>query len=294
MAETVGAFKDEQARKRFETLLDRALTAWPERDDHEVATAFGTTAVSVTRESGPGVPLVLLQGGSGTIAGWARLADRWRQNRPVIAIDTVWDAGRSVQRHPVTDGADTAAWLDETLAGLGLEQVHLLGYSYGGWAALNQAVERSARLRTVTAIEPVRSITGMPAHAWWQMLRMLTGGEDRRRAYLAWVRGGVLPESPMLDLLLSAQSDFVRRGTPLPRRLTRSQWHSIATPVMVALGGRSPLIPPRAAPTLRRRAPRAEVHLLPEASHTVIADAPEETISLVDGFIARHDGERNA
>lgn len=290
MAELVGSFKDEAAGERFAALLDKAMASWPERDDCEVTTAFGSTAVSITRESGQGVPLVLLPGGASTIAGWAEPAEAWRADRPVVAIDTVWDAGRSVQQAPVADGPDAAAWLEETLSGLGLDSIHLLGFSYGGWAALNQAVERPGRLRSVTALEPVVSLAGMPLAAWWQMLRMLSGDPDRCRAYLAWVRRGRLPAAPMLDLLLSAQLDFVRRGTPRPRRITPSQWRQIAVPLMVVLGEHSPLIPSRAAGILRRRAPTAELHVLPGTGHTVTTDAPEATTGLVADFLVRHDG----
>ncbi|CAM5617364.1 hypothetical protein SALBM311S_08681 [Streptomyces alboniger] len=67
-------------------------------------------------------------------------------DRPVYAVDTPGDPGRSVQREPIHQPERAAQWLDETLSGLGLERVRLVGSSYGGWLALNRAHRRPKRL----------------------------------------------------------------------------------------------------------------------------------------------------
>jgi|SRR5690625_3575037 len=190
------------------------------------------------------------------------------QERPVIAIDTVWDAGRSVQTRPVLDGKESATWLDETLAGLGVDQAHLVGYSYRAWVALNQAVEAPTRVRTVTAIEPCGTITPLPVGAWIRMIGMLLGGERQHRGYLRWVRGGRLPDSTMLELLLSARSAFRQFGSPRPRLVSAEQWSELRMPLTVVLGGRSRLVAAAAAEEkLRREVPKAEVEVLSDASH---------------------------
>lgn len=290
MGDHVGRFRSDRSREHFLSAFDAAMAAWPDRVDRQVETSFGTTAVSTTLASGKGQPLVLLQGGGSTVAAWSGFADAWRRDRPVIAIDTVWDAGRSVQARPVTDGADAATWLDETLAGLKLDHAHVVGYSYGAWIALNQAVMAPSRVLSVTAIEPPGTITAMPPRALWRMVRMLAGDDRQYREYLSWVRGGRLPESAMLDVLLAARADFLQRGSPRPRRLSAAQWRGVRTPMMVALGGRSRFIPSRAAVSvLRRRAEQAEVHVLADSSHAVLVDEPEFVVDSVRGFVQRHD-----
>ncbi|MGE7439067.1 hypothetical protein [Kitasatospora sp. NPDC001175] len=42
------------------------------------------------------------------------------------------DPGRSIQRAVAAGSTENAAWLSEVLAGLGLERVHLVGFSYDG------------------------------------------------------------------------------------------------------------------------------------------------------------------
>ncbi len=290
MGELVGKFENARSEEHFLDAFDKAMAKWPDREDRSVETSFGSTTVSTVCSSGTGDPLVLLQGGGSTVAVWDRFAEAWQLDRPIIAVDTVWDAGRSVQRPPVGDGRDAATWLEETLAGLDIDRAHLVGYSYGGWVALNHAVEAPERLLSVTAIEPPGAIVRMPVRAWWKMLRMLLGDDEQYRAYLTWVRGGRLPESTMLDLLMAARTDFVQRGTPRPTRLTNDQWIGIRTPLTIMLGGRSRLVPSmRASKVVRGVSPHAELHILPDASHAVLVDEPQAVIDRVREFVARHD-----
>lgn len=287
MAGAVGAFKNDQARERFGALLQAAMARWPDRRDIGVDTSFGRTIVSETLDSGDGAPLILLQGGSSTSSIWADFAREWSRSRPVMAIDTVWDAGRSTQDRPVSNGAEATAWLDETLDGMGCDRVHLLGYSYGGWLALEYAARRAGRLHSTIAIEPPGAITGIGLAAWWRIGRMIIGGDREFRSYLSWIRGGGLPDAEALALLTSAQTDFVRRGSPLPRRLSADDWKQISQPLMILVGGTSQLVPRSATARVAEQAPQAEIQVIERAGHAVLTEDPTSVISLVDDFL-RH------
>lgn len=286
----VGTFSDDEARRDFLAALDVAMERWPLHEDRTIETDFGRTAISIVPGEGAGDPVVLLQGGGSTIAIWSLLAAAWRSDRSVVAIDTVWDAGRSEQLAPVRDGRDASAWLDAVLDGAGIAHAHLVGYSYGAWLAMQHAARAPERLRSVTAIEPPGALVDLPPAAWAHMLRMLVGGTEQYRTYLAWVRGGRLPDSTMLDLLLAARRSFTARGTPRPARLSREDWRGMRVPLAVVLAGRSRLVPTgRATRVVRRRAPSAELHVLPAASHAVLVDEPETLVDVVASFAALHD-----
>ena len=60
-----------------------------------------------------------------------------------------------MQEKPITGPEDEAQWLDETLAGLGLERVHLMGVSIGGWTAVNYAARRPGRAASLVLLDPV-------------------------------------------------------------------------------------------------------------------------------------------
>ena len=289
MPDAVGRFRGADARARFMRAFDRAMETWPARVDHQVETSYGATVVSASRTRRSTIPALLLPGGGSTIASWGPFVSAWESERQIFAVDTIWDAGRSVQTKPLPTGAEVASWLEQTLDGLGIEKVHLVGFSYGGWAALNQLVRFPSRLQSVTALDPPGSLAPIPLGTWARMLAMLLGDEERYRSYLAWVRGGKLPESTTLDLLIASRREFVQAGTPRPQRIAPSEWAALDSRVAVLLGGKSRFVPRRAEATLRRRAPESEVKRFPNASHALLVDEAEAITQYVNTFMRDRD-----
>jgi pimeloyl-ACP methyl ester carboxylesterase len=88
---------------------------------------------------------VLLAGSGGNALMWFRHVSALGERHSVYAVDTMGDAGHSIQRVPIRDGNDGAAWLRELLEGLAIPRAHLVGCSYGGWLALHHAIHAPAR-----------------------------------------------------------------------------------------------------------------------------------------------------
>ncbi len=84
------------------------------------------------------------------------------ERRTVYSIDLLGEAGMSVQDKPIRDADDQAHWLDDTLAGLGLGQAHLMGVSIGGWTAINHAVRQPGRAASLTLLDPVMTFAPIP------------------------------------------------------------------------------------------------------------------------------------
>lgn len=118
----------------------------------EVLTSFGPTRAYHWPGSGP--PLVFLHGIGGTSVVWSRYAAAL-EHRDVYAIDIMGDAGRSDQQVSYASAADMATWLNETLAGLSINGVHLVGHSLGGFVALNCAIHHPERLASLVVLDPV-------------------------------------------------------------------------------------------------------------------------------------------
>ena len=149
----VGRWRSERAGQRFRAMEDalwreasgRAVTA------QDIDTSFGVTRTY--RWPGAGTPVVLLHGGGMTSVSWAPYAEAL-PGRDVYAVDIMGDAGRSEPRVRLGDGSDMAAWLDETLMGLGIERAHLVGHSLGGFVALSTAVHRPVRVSSLVLLDP--------------------------------------------------------------------------------------------------------------------------------------------
>lgn len=118
----------------------------------DVDTSFGLTRAY--RWPGTGMPIVLLHGGRMTSVSWAPYAEALSE-RDVYAIDIMGDAGRSKPCARLGGGADMAVWLNETLAGLGIEHAHLVGHSLGGFVALSAAAHRDERVSSLVLLDPL-------------------------------------------------------------------------------------------------------------------------------------------
>src|SRR3954447_22516055 len=103
-------------------------------------------------------PVVFLHGAGGH-TGWMAFLDELAGRFSVFAPE-----------HPGFGGSDDPPWLDDIadlayfhldlLQALGLERVHLIGTSLGGWVAAEMAVRNTARLASLTLVGAVGITTG--------------------------------------------------------------------------------------------------------------------------------------
>ncbi|MFI0153559.1 alpha/beta fold hydrolase [Streptomyces lydicus] len=247
----VGRYVNEALRDRYfaacQAVFDLAGAAYTETD---VETGFGITHVYRYVPADPAAasrtPVVLMHGAGGNAAQWYPNVAALSAERPVYAIDTLGDPGRSVQHAPIHRPEDAAAWLDETLAGLGLDRVHLIGSSYGGWLTLNQAHRAPGRLASVTLLDPGGlERVGARFFAWIFLSALATAAPKvMRRRLAAWLEQPVLivPELRSM-VMLGVRAYRIRRPVPLP--LTDDELRTIRTPMYLVLGARSLLVHPR-------------------------------------------------
>ena len=162
VARRMSRYRSADAQRAYLAVYDAALGSyWPStRSLVDAPTEFGPTRIIKTGAT-HGTPIVLLHGIAVSAVSWSANVVPLGESHPVIAIDTVSDAGRSNLTQPVRDGAAMARWLDEVLAALDIADAHLVGLSYGAWLVLNQAVRSPHRIRSITAIDPPGAIVRM-------------------------------------------------------------------------------------------------------------------------------------
>jgi pimeloyl-ACP methyl ester carboxylesterase len=211
--------------------------------------------------------------------------------RPVYALDTPGDPGRSVQRAPLHRPEDAAQWLEEALAGLGLDRVHLVGTSYGGWLALNQAHRRPDRLASVTLLDPGGlEKVGLRFFAWIFVSLFATFAPKALRPRLAsWLEQPVLVMPELRTMIRTAVRAYrIRR--PAPRPLSDADLSTIRTPLYLVLGKRSLLLHPRRqAERVPRLIPGARAEILSGTGHGPQIDHAQETNRRMLAFMASVD-----
>ncbi len=147
------------------TMLRPAAPTSPEsmgRVSRQVATFSGDgqplagTATIAYREagSGPAPPLILLHGSPGSAGDFTRLLPELAQHRRVIVPDLP-GFGASEREVPDYSARAHAAYLGALLDELGVERVHVLGFSMGGAVALEFADLQPERLLSVTLLASI-------------------------------------------------------------------------------------------------------------------------------------------
>ncbi|WP_407285562.1 alpha/beta fold hydrolase [Streptomyces sp. BP-8] len=279
----VGRYVSDALRDRYFATCDAvfALGA-PASEELDVETAFGTTHVYRYAPADPAAaartPVVLVHGAGSCSAMWYPNTAALSAERPVYALDTPGDPGRSEQRESLHQPERAAQWLDEALAGLGLDRVHLVGSSYGGWLVLNQVHRRPGRLASVTLLDPGGlEKVGLRFFTWIFVSLFATFAPKAWRPRLAaWLEQPVLIVPELRAMVRAGVRAYrIRRPAPLP--LSEDELRTIRTPLYLVLGRRSLLVhPQRQVERVPRLVPGARAEIVSATGHGPQIDHAEE------------------
>lgn len=292
----VGYFRTPEGRAAYTAAYDRALATMPEPTrTRDVTTTFGTVRVYAWVKADPvdDVPVVLLPGRASGVPMWAVNLPSFAAHRTVYAFDAIGDSGLSEQAIPLRDMDDNARWVSETLAGLQLDRVHLVGHSQGGGLAAAVAVRHPGRLASVTMLDPVMTLGTFPAWAFgWTALASLPGVPQSWRDHALNQIGGVEdsevdPNDPIARMIAAGSLHFESGSLPAPTPLTDDQLRALPMPVYVALASDKSLAGNGAAEKARL-IPNSRVKVWPNTTHSLPMQAGAALDDELEAFWASH------
>ncbi len=195
---------------------------------------------------------------------WQPFAGLLAAERDLVLFDAPGIGGSPVARRPMRMPA-LAALLVGLLDALELEQVDVLGYSWGGLLAQQLARDAPDRVRRLILVSTTPGLGGRLPGPF--------------AALAALTPTGVLLRQPPRPLGYAAQLYALTGWTSLPwlRRLE--------PPTLVVGGAKDALVP---APNLRALAeliPDARLEIVPAAGHLWLLEQPEPAAALVAGFL---------
>ena len=160
----VGHFPSAEGRDRFVAAYDQAMAELPRPTATlDVRTTYGIVRLYRFAGAEPDrAPLVLVPGRAAASPLWADNLPDLLRLRTVYTIDLLGEPSMRVQACPIDDHQDQASWFHQVLLQLPERQVHLVGYSIGGWTAANAAIRQPEKIAGVTLIDPAVTFADLP------------------------------------------------------------------------------------------------------------------------------------
>ena len=216
--------------------------------------------------------------------------------RPVYTIDLLGEPGMSNQSIPIKNQKDQARWLDEVINGLGLEKVHLIGVSIGGWAAMNLVRHYPKNIASVSLLDPVfvfapislkmiiasipASVSFVPKFIREKMLRFIAGGAKADES------------EPIAKLIESGMRNY-KLKLPSPDQFSDEDLIKIELPIFALMAENSTMHNSKKAVEKGRNfVENIKIKNCPNASHAINGEYPEMINEKILEFV-EHNSNNN-
>lgn len=272
----VGQWRSLEGRAAYDGAYDEAMRSLPPPTmTRDMAVRQGVVRVYAwtSPDHAGTTPVLLLPGRTSGTPMWAEQVTALAAARDVYAVDALGDAGRSSQIVPLNSFADQATWVVDTLDGLGLPAVHLVGHSFGGATAAEVAQAHPERVASLTLLEPVFTLAHPPASLfWWATVAMLPVPQSWRDHALARI-GGVSVEEVRTDdpmsRMIALGAEHYAAALPTPSVRTDDDLSALTMPTYVAVAERDSLAGGEKATDRARLIPRGRVEVWPDTTHSL-------------------------
>jgi pimeloyl-ACP methyl ester carboxylesterase len=259
-------------------------------------------------ERGQGDPVVLVHGTLGDYRSWELQMDAFARTHRVISYSRRYHYpnhcdGSETDYSAALHGDDLAAFLD----GIGLDSAHIVGNSYGAYTALFLALRQPEKVKTLTLAEPPifplldESPEGGPLRdaflreVWEPAGAVLQRGEAEHgvRVFVdGVVADGAFDQfSPEVQgLLLDNSCEFKAETTSddFWTHVSREDVRKVQAPTLLLSGENTRRMFRLIVDELDRWMPNSDYVIVPESTHEIPADAPDEYNKIVLGFLADH------
>ncbi len=237
------------------------------------------------RRQGNGEAVVFMHG-AGFTRRWLPLYEQLAQNFDFIAPESP-GFGETPMPTWFRNFSDLSILYDQLFEQLGLDQIHLIGYSMGGWAASEFAAYYPRRLKSLSLIVPVGlRLEDNPGVDIFQLSPMqLMDRLFNDKAVMADFMGGMddFDEGIHLYSEMSAAARLIwapRYNLALERRLQR-----LTCPTLVVRAEDDHLVPNEMAEKFAATLPNNRLATIPETGHELCLERPTELALEIANFI---------
>ena len=251
----------------------------------EMIAVDGTTVRLLRGGRAEAPPLVFLHGAGGH-TGWMAFLDALAADFAVYPPE-----------HPGFGRSDDPAWLDDIgdlayfyldfFDRFGLDRVHLIGTSLGGWIAAELAVRNQSRLASLTLAgavgilaggKPIDDIFRMPVEDNLRRFYADPARAARRLGDMAAVDANLLAKNRTTVTRLAYRPRFHNPGL--------AKWlHRITVPTLLVWGDKDGLVPPAFGAAYHAAIPRSRLVVLDNAGHAPFDEQKDAFLATFRDFL---------
>ena len=246
-------------------------------------------------DHGHGPPLIILHGLFGSLENWRTISRHLAARFRVIAVDQ-----RNHGHSPHSPEMNYPAMAQDVLklmGQLGLKEAGVLGHSMGGKTAMQLALHHPEAVRKLVVVD-ISPRYYSPRHGQiFTGLLSLDLNVFHTRHHMEEALAPHIPELSVRRFLLKNIARTPAGGFRWKLNL-QDIFHNYAhiraaitdgtpflKPALFVRGGRSDYLPEQDQPLVHRLFPHAQFHTIPQAGHWLHAEAPQEFVRLVEGFL---------
>ncbi len=245
---------------------------------------------------GSGPNLLMLHGFLGDRTCWQSLAEHLSPNFRCIGLDLL-GFGASGKPQITYDVPKEVAFVEAVRVALGLEQLYIVGHSFGGWVGAAYAIAYPGRLLGLILAAPAGIRDDSFCGRYDYLRPLLTGG--------FWIDWGLILLGPIAQVLRksadlktlrwfrqeiqkqpAAKSFLLGRLRPEDAIDTvENQIHRIIAPTLVVIGDQDDTIPLWHAQVYADRIPKAQLTIWPNCDHSLPQAAIPQMHEAISYFI---------
>ena len=226
-------------------------------------------------------PLLLLPGTNFPALSWQEYLVALSDTFHVIAVDVIGQPGKSAPERPSFKGIGYARWLVDLVDALGLEYVHVMGHSLGGWLALKFATFAPERVGKVVLVDPagIIRLRLTPRMIWKSMVFALHPTERSSNALLG------LMSAHEIDPKMAEWMTLVGKhvwSSLAPPPLPQQELKAIRASILLLSGAQDVFLPAnRLVQKATKLFPDIHTHIVPDAGHLLPDELPDRVMGYV-------------
>lgn len=238
-------FKTEIGKKEIFNLYDQKLEELEiDYRYHTLTTDFGITNVIVTGNS-ENPPLVLIHGSNGcapiALETYPNLAKKYQ----VFAVDVLAQPNKSSENRLSMKDDAYGKWINEVINQLHLEEVILIGFSFGGLIILKTLIHNENKIKEAFLAAPAYIVNGNPLIALFKVfIPMKRYMKTKNQRHIEKFLGALFSQRDefAIKYLSKVFQYFEMDFTPVPT-ITKEEAQSIKTPITIIAAGQDIIFP---------------------------------------------------